>query len=50
MVHKKKAIERSKNATKTNEIAVMIDTKRPLKVGRAGESVENKNYWKSWQE
>ncbi|MCB0377421.1 MAG: homogentisate 1,2-dioxygenase [Bdellovibrionales bacterium] len=46
----KKAIERSKNATKTNEIAVMIDTKRPLKVGRAGESVENKNYWKSWQE
>jgi homogentisate 1,2-dioxygenase len=45
----KKAVERSAQATRTNETAVMIDTKRPLKVLASAESIEQKDYWKSWQ-
>lgn len=45
----KAAVERSKDARRTNEIAVMIDTLNPLKVAREAESCENKDYWKSWQ-
>lgn len=43
------AIERTQGATRTNEVAIMIDTKRPLKVWPEAESVENKNYWASWK-
>lgn len=42
------AIARSQQATRTNEIAVMIDTKRPLKVCAEAERLENKQYWSSW--
>ena len=45
----KKAVERSREAKYTNEIAVMIDTKRPLQVSGCGASFENQDYWKSWQ-
>lgn len=45
----KKAIERSSKADRTNEVAVMIDTKRPLKVTSEASNVEIKEYWKSWQ-
>lgn len=43
------AIKRSAQATRTNEVAVMIDTKRPLKVWPEAQMVENKNYWASWK-
>lgn len=44
------AVKRSVNATHTQEVAVMIDTKRPLKVSSAIAATENKNYWESWKE
>ena len=44
-----KAIERSRSAQRTEEIAVMIDTRRPLRVGDATEQFELKDYWKSWK-
>lgn len=43
------AVERTQNAVRTNEVAVMIDTKRPLKVWPDAEKIENKNYWASWK-
>lgn len=43
-----KAIERSKDASRTNEVAVMIDTRRPLRTETSLVQVENTNYWKSW--
>ncbi len=42
------AVERTTKATHTNEIAVMIDTKRPLFVADSGKSTELEEYWKSW--
>ncbi len=45
-----KAIERSRDATRTNEQAVMIDTRRPLDLTDRGKSVEWVDYWKSWTE
>jgi len=42
------AIERSRAATKTNEVAIMVDTRRPLNVERIASEVENPDYWKSW--
>ncbi len=45
----RKAIERSADKKRTNEIAVMIDTKNPLNVHDAHE-IEIRDYWKSWQE
>lgn len=44
----KAAMERSKNAQKTDEIAVMIDTKNPLHIADGAEKVEFMDYWKSW--
>ena len=44
----KKAIEKSVDKKRTNEIAVMIDTKRPLDTHDVYE-IEVKDYWKSWQ-
>jgi homogentisate 1,2-dioxygenase len=43
------AVKRSANATHTQEVAVMIDTKRPLKVSSLMEATENKDYWQSWK-
>ncbi len=43
------AVSRSKDVQRTNEIAVMIDTKRPLKVLESATSLEDPNYWQSWR-
>lgn len=43
------AVKRSANATHTQEIAVMIDTKRPLKVSSLMTTTESKDYWQSWK-
>lgn len=45
-----KAFERSRTATRTEEVAVMLDTKRPLKVLAPAKSTELNDYWKSWKE
>jgi len=42
------AVSRADGARATQEIAVMIDTKRPLTVTAASENRENRDYWKSW--
>jgi homogentisate 1,2-dioxygenase len=35
--------------TRTDEIAVMIDTRRPLDVCARAAAFERDDYWKSWQ-
>lgn len=45
----KKAVERSTGATATNEVAIMIDTKRPLIPAREANGVEIADYWRSWK-
>jgi len=42
------AIERSIGAKETLELAVMIDTFRPLKITRQALEIEDRNYYKSW--
>jgi len=42
------AIERSIGAKETMELAVMIDTFRPLKLTRQALEIEDKDYFKSW--
>ena len=42
------AAERAAKATATNEIAVMIDTRRPLMVCDDATGAEMPDYWKSW--
>lgn len=42
------AVSRTQNVKETNEIAVMIDTKNPLRVTDEAKKIENENYWKSW--
>ncbi|RME14572.1 MAG: homogentisate 1,2-dioxygenase [Bdellovibrio sp.] len=44
------AFERTKNAARTNEVAVMIDTRHPLFMSDQAQEIENKDYWKSWRE
>ncbi len=44
------AAERAKDAGRTEEIAVMLDTRRPLQVAAEIGGVEQLDYWKSWQE
>lgn len=44
-----KAIEKVKDKKRTDESAVMIDTRWPLKVDTAALQVEVQDYWKSWQ-
>jgi homogentisate 1,2-dioxygenase len=44
-----KAVQKSKGRTFTDEKAVMIDTRFPLNVVPALESVEVKSYWESWK-
>lgn len=42
------AIKRTQELTQTNEVAVMIDTRKPLQVTTASEALEWKEYWRSW--
>ncbi len=44
------AVKNSKEKTRTDEVAVMIDTLRPLEVTQAAMRVQRSDYWKSWQE
>jgi len=44
-----KAIPLSRTKDRTDEVAVMVDTYRPLKATPAAELMENKNYWASWK-
>lgn len=44
-----KAHERSKKATRTEEVAVMLDTKNPLVPLASAAPCELADYWKSWQ-
>ena len=41
--------EGSIGKTGTEELAVMVDTFKPLKIARAAREVEDHGYWKSWQ-
>nr|WP_086937334.1 homogentisate 1,2-dioxygenase [Thaumasiovibrio occultus] len=34
----------------TDEVAVMIDSQQPLNITQSAQSVENLNYWASWQQ
>ena len=43
------ALARSSKMTHTNETAVMIDCRNPLRVADEAEVMENKDYWRSWQ-
>ncbi len=42
------AVERSIGAKETRELAVMVDTFRPLKITRQALEIEEKDYYKSW--
>jgi homogentisate 1,2-dioxygenase len=42
------AVERTAAARETNEIAVMIDTKRPLVPAKNALEIEETGYWRSW--
>lgn len=44
-----KAIKGIDNKTETNEYAVMVDTRNKLKRAPILDSIEFKDYWKSWQ-
>ncbi len=44
-----KAMKSVGQKTETNEVAVMVDTRRPLLVDPALEGVELADYWKSWK-
>ncbi|MBL8916561.1 MAG: homogentisate 1,2-dioxygenase [Archangium sp.] len=43
------ALERTKKATRTEEVAVMLDTKNPLEVLPAAGACELNDYWQSWR-
>lgn len=43
-----KAIEAAASKERTNEKAVMIDTRRPLRLTEAGRAASRPDYWKSW--
>lgn len=42
------AAERARDVERTEELAVMIDARRPLTMLPAAEAVEDVDYWKSW--
>ncbi|MBK8172652.1 MAG: homogentisate 1,2-dioxygenase [Sandaracinaceae bacterium] len=42
------AAERAKAATRTEEVAIMIDTRNPLRVCSEANGFEIADYWKSW--
>ncbi len=43
-----KALSMQHQMKRTDEIAVMIDTEKPLKVSRFARTLEQRDYWKSW--
>lgn len=43
------AVEASLGATRTEELAVMVDTFNPLKLTQNALDIEDPNYWMSWQ-
>jgi len=43
-------VERSLGQKETRELAVMVDTFRPLKITRQAMEIEDKEYFKSWME
>jgi len=43
-----KAIEKSKNLTRTEEKAIMLDARYPLQMTAAAKSASWQDYWKSW--
>lgn len=43
------AVEASLGATKTEELAVMVDTFHPFKLATASFEIEDPDYWKSWK-
>lgn len=45
-----KAAKAAESKTETNESAVMLDTRRPLKMTEEAKSVEWADYWKSWMD
>jgi homogentisate 1,2-dioxygenase len=45
-----KALRNQDKLTRTNEMAMMIDARRPLTIAPAAEAVEWKEYWGSWAE
>ena len=44
------AMERSIGQTETDELAVMVDTFKPLKLTKAAMGIEDGKYWNSWVE
>ena len=42
------AVSRTSGVTRTNEVAVMIDTRRPLNPTPSATKVESTEYWRSW--
>ncbi len=43
-----KAIEAAKSKQRTNEKAVMVDTRNPLEITSRALEIERTDYWKSW--
>lgn len=43
------AAEASLGATKTEELAVMVDTFRPFRLTKEALEIEDEDYWRSWQ-
>jgi len=43
------AVEASLGATRTEELAVMVDTFHPFKLTKEALEIEDPSYWKSWQ-
>lgn len=46
----KEAISRTQSVKETNEVAVMIDTRKPLFTTAQTEGIETPDYWKSWSQ
>ena len=42
------AVERSIGARETRELAVMVDTFRPLKITKQAMEIEDQDYFRSW--
>lgn len=44
------AIDRARDAARTEEVAIMLDTRRPLRPAPAAAAIEQAEYWTTWQE
>ena len=47
---KPQAMERSIGEEKTDELAVMVDTFRPLQITKEALKIDDGTYWESWIE